>query len=482
MAVRVNVRGFVSAGQRGPQTRKAVRVGALAVVGALVPLIVLAMLTLTKSEQAVRSEVAARLRLTTALSSSLISEQVDSIVSLVEGAAQRPHFVQALADGSPDHFDHAEIDQQLQALQDYRHGRTTSGLLGVLRAIPGAPELLGKDFSGRGYFKGVVSTGKTYVSEAFVSAVQGHPFVVSIATYVRAASRDALTLGPPLGVLAASVELGEVQQIVDSVAAVQGVNLWIADQKGQLVAAPGGHPTTLRPVADAPIGAAASVPPGRLISLDGEGLLVVRQPVLPLGWTVFAAVPRHTAYAGADSIRTTVLTIGVPLGLVVCAGIFLLLRTQRRQWQAEAALVVARDQARDASRQKSEFLATMSHELRTPLNAILGFSELMASEPADGDLRSVPLAWIQHIRTGGRHLLALINDVLDLSKVEAGRIELFPEPLDLPTTTGEVVAAPTGSGSGRSSPTCCPTPSNSPPTAGRSSSPPTVPASRLKCP
>jgi signal transduction histidine kinase len=91
---------------------------------------------------------------------------------------------------------------------------------------------------------------------------------------------------------------------------------------------------------------------------------------------------------GATSIRNTVLATGVPLAGMVGAGIFLLLRTQRRQWRAEAEVAAARDQARDASRQKSEFLANMSHELRTPLNAILGFSELMAQEPAHEDTRA----------------------------------------------------------------------------------------------
>jgi hypothetical protein len=82
-------------------------------------------------------------------------------------------------------------------------------------------------------------------------------------------------------------------------------------------------------VAGAPIGAAVSAAPGRLVGLDvhGENLLVVRQRVVPLGWTVFAAVPRDEAYAGATSIRTTVLTIAIPLDLLVSAGIFLLLRT-----------------------------------------------------------------------------------------------------------------------------------------------------------
>ena len=440
----MRIHGFASARERGALTRRAIQVGALAVAGALVPLVVLATLTLTKSEAAVRHEVEARLRLTTSLSSALIAEQVGSIVSLIEGAAKRPRLVQALADGHPDRFDQAEIDQQLLALQEYRQGRTTSGLLdldGILRGIPGAPELRGKDFSSRGYFKGVVATGGTYVSEAFVSAVQARPFVVSIATYVRAPATGGQALGPPLGVLASSVELGEVQEIVDNVAAVQGVNLWIADQKGRLVAAPGGRPTALLPVASAPIDSVAEVAAGRLVDVGGEELLALRQQVLPLRWTVFAAVPRDQAYAGATSIRTTVLAIGGPLGVMVCAGIFLLLRTQRRQWRAEAHLALARDDAREASRQKSEFLANMSHELRTPLNAILGFSELMAGEQADGDNRTVPSDWIDHIRNGGRHLLVLINDVLDLSKVEAGHIELFPEPVDLCAAIDEAVAA-----------------------------------------
>src|SRR5690242_9588619 len=82
----------------------------------------------------------------------------------------------------------------------------------------------------------------------------------------------------------------------------------------------------------------------------------------------------------------------------------------------------------------------MSHELRTPLNAIMGFSELM--DTLDGDPREqavVPVEWVRHIRRSGRHLLDLVNDILDLAKVEAGRIDLKPEPLSLPATTTDVV-------------------------------------------
>ncbi|HEV7811007.1 MAG TPA: response regulator [Candidatus Limnocylindrales bacterium] len=95
---------------------------------------------------------------------------------------------------------------------------------------------------------------------------------------------------------------------------------------------------------------------------------------------------------------------------------------------------------RAASAAKSDFLASMSHELRTPLNAIIGFSELMATEPEMGGSRNVPSEWITHIRTGGGHLLALINDVLDLAKIEAGRIDLHVEQVDVSRAIAESVA------------------------------------------
>ena len=84
-----------------------------------------------------------------------------------------------------------------------------------------------------------------------------------------------------------------------------------------------------------------------------------------------------------------------------------------------------------ASRHKSEFLANMSHELRTPLNAIIGFSEVLL-ERMFGELNPKQEEYLQDIMTSGRHLLSLINDILDLSKIEAGRMELEPSAFDLP--------------------------------------------------
>jgi signal transduction histidine kinase len=84
-----------------------------------------------------------------------------------------------------------------------------------------------------------------------------------------------------------------------------------------------------------------------------------------------------------------------------------------------------------ASRHKSEFLANMSHELRTPLNSIIGFSEVML-ERMFGDINDKQEEYLNDILMSGRHLLSLINDILDLSKIEAGRMELELADFDIP--------------------------------------------------
>ena len=147
------------------------------------------------------------------------------------------------------------------------------------------------------------------------------------------------------------------------------------------------------------------------------------------------AGPIEKEYLRKDGTRVPVI-VGVALLENGTSLTFILDVTERKRLDE---LLTENRRAQESSRLKSEFLANMSHELRTPLNAIIGFTEMVH----DGEMGPVSAGQrecLESALVSSRHLLQLINDILDLAKVEAGRLDLHPERVELQKTIAEVVA------------------------------------------
>lgn len=171
---------------------------------------------------------------------------------------------------------------------------------------------------------------------------------------------------------------------------------------------------------------------------DGR-ILVAAEALLPGGGRLalladLTGEARHLADIG----NLAFLTMASALGFITVLGGTLVVRNGRQRHRQAAELAAAKAAAEEANRSKSAFLANVSHEVRSPLNAINGFSEIMAGEMFGPLGTEKYREYAKDIHESGQLLLTLINDILDLSKAEAGKLELHEEKVDIPNLASRV--------------------------------------------
>ena len=151
----------------------------------------------------------------------------------------------------------------------------------------------------------------------------------------------------------------------------------------------------------------------------------------------FAATHEQAADVAATLVDVSMLAAAV---LVIAMSAYAKERSERMAFVRRREVVEARDRALSANRAKSTFLANMSHELRTPLNAVIGYGELVQEDVAEAGLEHC-VDDLDRILASSKHLLGLINDVLDLAKVEAGKVDVLEEEIAVAELTRDVAAA-----------------------------------------
>ncbi|MEH1969621.1 hybrid sensor histidine kinase/response regulator [Nostoc sp.] len=288
-----------------------------------------------------------------------------------------------------------------------------------------------KNIQDRDYFQKAIA-GKSNISDPFISRSTGIP-LIAIATPIWSNSASSSS---PIGAFQGNVRVDRIAEVVNSLHYGRNSYAFALNSQGQAIVHPNSGlmstlekpaPSLLK-IGDRNLNAIAQRMVNKqqgieLMEIDGTKKYVAYLPLQAANWSVALVIPRQNIESRLQFLDLIALIVG---GLVLTMITVL--------WQVQAfeqrELKKSKAAADTANHAKSEFLANMSHELRTPLNGILGCAQILLRSPA---LPNQEQYHVNIIEQCGSHLLTLINDILDLSKIEAKKLELHPDDLHFPS-------------------------------------------------
>jgi signal transduction histidine kinase len=283
-----------------------------------------------------------------------------------------------------------------------------------------------KNIKDRDFFQKALA-GKTNISDPFISRSTGIP-LIAIATPILSNS--------PIGVFHGNVKVDHIYEVVNSLRYGKNSYAFALNSQGEAIVHPN---STLMSTLEKPVPSLLKIPDRnlnaiaqqmvnkqqgiQLMEIDGSKKYVAYMPLREANWSVALVIPRQNIESRLQFLDFIALIVG---GLTVTM-ITVLWRVQAFE---QAQLKKSKAVSDTANHAKSEFLANMSHELRTPLNGILGCAQILLRS------KGLPESEQYHvniIEQCGSHLLTLINDILDLSKIEARKLELHPQDVHFPS-------------------------------------------------
>lgn len=358
------------------------------------------------------------------LVSGVLEGQFSDAQRILGSFAARPTLISAVKRGDAKEI--TDILKEAHILSPEFAFISTYDKQGTMNAIYPADSIVGKNFAYRDWYKGVTNQWQPYVSELYGTAAKSREQMVAIAVPIRDEH------GAPIGILMAPFSSQTIAGWNRFLSASSLHFIEIVDRRGTAI---------IRKSGSSPIGPQFE-PVRRVLAGEtghghfrwsGGGVQAGYSPIASLGGGVVISIPLTEISTAIWQFERPVLGVAIVFVLVavgfgsISAGLSRQLRQNQKELeQKNHELDLRNREVERANEMKSKFLASMSHELRTPLNAILGFSQLLAEETA-GTLNDKQKKWVEHVRKSGKHLLQLINDILDLAKIEAGRVELVIE-------------------------------------------------------